>query len=87
VSAGLRDVLGMTQWRKEHPKAHGMRNELVEELIFSSASESWTGLGIECGGGDRNPERDHEKGRTGEERRRSWERRPEGSARSSRAVQ
>ncbi len=21
VSAGLRDVLGMTQWRKEHPKA------------------------------------------------------------------
>jgi hypothetical protein len=21
VSAGLQDVLGMTQWRKEHPKA------------------------------------------------------------------
>jgi len=34
VSAGLRDVLGMTQWRKEHPKATWAEIEAaVDELI------------------------------------------------------
>jgi hypothetical protein len=67
-------------------KAHGMRNELVEELISESASESWTGLGIECGKGGRNRGREHEKGGKGEERRQSRERRPKGSTRRSRAI-
>src|SRR2546427_11366329 len=34
VSAGLRDVLGMTQWRKEHPKATWAEIEaMVDERI------------------------------------------------------
>ncbi len=34
VSAGLRDVLGMTQWRKEHPKATWAEIEaVVDERI------------------------------------------------------
>src|SRR5258708_39514318 len=31
VSAGLRDVLGMTQWRKEHPKATWAEIEAAAE--------------------------------------------------------
>jgi hypothetical protein len=34
VSAGLQDVLGMTQWRKEHPKATWAKiDEAVDERI------------------------------------------------------
>jgi hypothetical protein len=46
VSAGLRDVLGMTQWRKEHPKAtwaeieaavderiNQLRAQLIEDVV------------------------------------------------------
>ncbi len=34
VSAGLRDVLGITQWRKDHPKATWAEIEaLVDERL------------------------------------------------------
>src|SRR5438270_11835531 len=46
VSAGLRDLLGMSEWRKEHPKAtwaeieaavdeqmHQVRAQLLEDLV------------------------------------------------------
>src|SRR5437588_3697383 len=54
VSAGLRDVLGMTQWRKEHPHAtwaeieaavderiNQLRAQLIEDVVLMGASESW----------------------------------------------
>src|ERR1700731_3461684 len=54
VSAGLRDLLGMTQWRKEHPKAtwaeieaagdgqmHQVRAQLLQELVQMGESEDW----------------------------------------------
>src|SRR5438128_12523078 len=54
VSAGLQDVLGMTQWRKEHPKAtwqeieaavderiNQMRSQLIEYIMQMSDSEYW----------------------------------------------
>src|ERR1700738_257753 len=52
VSAGLRDVLGMTQWRKEHPHAtwaeieaavdeqiNQLRAQLLQDLM--QIGESW----------------------------------------------
>ncbi len=57
VSAGLRDVLGMTQWRKEHPKAtwaeieaavdeqiNQLRAELIQELVQMGEGEDWREL-------------------------------------------
>src|SRR2546426_8057973 len=54
VSAGLRDVLGMTQWRKEHPHAtwaeieaavderiNQLRAQLIQDLVQMGASEEW----------------------------------------------
>jgi RNase P subunit RPR2 len=54
VSAGLGDVLGMTQWRKEHPKAtwaeieaavdeqiNQVRAQLIEDLVQMGESEDW----------------------------------------------
>jgi hypothetical protein len=54
VSAGLRDVLGMTQWRKDHPKAtwaqmeaavderiHQLRAQLIQDLVQMGESEDW----------------------------------------------
>ena len=54
VSAGLRDVLGMTQWRKEHPKAtwaeieavvderiNQVRAQLIQDLVQMGESEAW----------------------------------------------
>jgi hypothetical protein len=54
VSAGLRDVLGMTQWRKEHPHAtwaeieaavdeqmNQVRAQLLQELVQMGESEDW----------------------------------------------
>jgi hypothetical protein len=54
VSAGLRDVLGMTQWRQEHPKAtwaeieaavderiNQVRAQLLEDLVPLGESEGW----------------------------------------------
>jgi len=54
VSAGLQDVLGMTQWRKEHPKAtwqeietavderiNQLRAQLIEDLVQMGESEGW----------------------------------------------
>src|SRR5258706_10088939 len=54
VSAGLRDVLGMTQWRKEHPKAtwaeieaavderiNQVRAQLIEDMVQMGESEPW----------------------------------------------
>src|SRR2546423_3791271 len=54
VSAGLRDVLGMTQWRKEHPHAtwaeieaavdeqmSQVRAQLLQELVQMWESEDW----------------------------------------------
>jgi hypothetical protein len=55
VSAGLQDVLGMTQWRKEHPKAtwqeietavderiNQLRAQLIEDLVqMGETEEGW----------------------------------------------
>src|SRR5947199_10822286 len=54
VSAGLRDVLGMTHWRKEHPKAtwaeieaavderiNQLRAQLIEDVVQMGEAESW----------------------------------------------
>src|SRR3954454_14488512 len=54
VSAGLQDLLGMTEWRKEHPKAtwaeieaavdeqmHQVRAQLIQELVQMGESEDW----------------------------------------------
>ena len=54
VSAGLRDMLGMTQWRKEHPKAtwaeieaavderiNQLRAQLIEDVVQMGETESW----------------------------------------------
>src|SRR5947209_7461593 len=54
VSAGLRDVLGMTEWRKEHPQAtwaeieaavdeqmNQVRAQLLQELVQMGESEDW----------------------------------------------
>jgi hypothetical protein len=58
VSAGLQDVLGMTQWRKEHPKAtwneieaavderiNQLRAQMIEDLVQMGESESWSQKG------------------------------------------
>jgi hypothetical protein len=55
VSAGLRDVLGMTQWRKEHPKAtwaeieaavderiNQVRAQLIQDVVQMGESEDWS---------------------------------------------
>jgi hypothetical protein len=55
VSAGLRDVLGMTQWRKEHPKAtwaeieaavdeqiNQLRAQLIQDVVQLGESEEWS---------------------------------------------
>ena len=55
VSAGLRDVLGMTQWRKEHPKAtwaeieaavderiNQLRAQLIEDVVQLGETEEWS---------------------------------------------
>lgn len=54
VSAGLRDVLGMTQWRKEHPHAtwaeieaavderiNQLRAQLIQDVVQMGESEEW----------------------------------------------
>jgi hypothetical protein len=54
VSAGLQDVLGMTQWRQEHPKAtwqeieaavderiNQLRAQLIEDLVQMGETEGW----------------------------------------------
>ena len=55
VSAGLRDVLGMTQWRKEHPQAtwaeieamvdeqiHQLRAQLIQDVVLLGEGEDWS---------------------------------------------
>ena len=55
VSAGLRDVLGMTQWRKEHPHAtwaeieaavdermNQLRAQVLQEVVQMGESEEWS---------------------------------------------
>ena len=55
VSAGLRDVLGMTQWRKEHPQAtwaeieaavdeqmNQLRAQLIQDLVQMSETADWS---------------------------------------------
>ena len=57
LSAGLQDVLGMTQWRKEHPKAtwaqieaavdkqiNQLRAQLIQDLVQMGESEDWRQL-------------------------------------------
>jgi len=57
VSAGLRDVLGMTEWRKEHPKAtwaeieaavdermNQLRAQLLQEVVQMGETEAWNQL-------------------------------------------
>ena len=57
VSAGLRDMLGMAQWRKAHPKAtwaeieaevdeqiNQLRAQLLQELVQMGESEDWREL-------------------------------------------
>jgi hypothetical protein len=55
VSAGLQDVLGMTQWRKEHPHAtwaeieaavdermNQLRAQLIEDVVQMGQTQGWT---------------------------------------------
>src|SRR5260370_3154187 len=55
VSAGLRDVLGMTQWRKEHPHAtwaeieaavdeqiNQLRAQLLQDVVQMGETEDWS---------------------------------------------
>ena|SRR5438128_268404 len=55
VSGGLQDVLGMTQWRKEHPQAtwaeieaavdeqiNQLRAQLIQDLVQMGESEDWS---------------------------------------------
>ncbi len=55
VSAGLRDVLGITQWRKEHPKAtwaeieaaieeqiNQLRAQLLQDVVQMGETEEWS---------------------------------------------
>ena len=54
VSAGLRDVLGMTHWRKEHPRAtwaeieaavdeqiNQLRAQLIQDMVQMGETEEW----------------------------------------------
>ncbi len=60
VSAGLRDTLGLTQWRKEHPKATWaeiesaideqmmqVRAQLIQDVVQMGESERWKELAEE----------------------------------------
>ena len=60
VSAGLRDLLGMSQWRKEHPQAtwaeieaavdeqmNQVRAQLLQDLVQMGESEDWRKLPAE----------------------------------------
>src|SRR5438067_2933082 len=55
VSAGLRDMLGITQWRKEHPKAtwaeieaaideqiNQVRAQVIQDVVQVGESEEWS---------------------------------------------
>jgi hypothetical protein len=55
VSAGLQDVLGMTQWRAAHPQAtlreiedavdaqvNQLRAQLIQELVQMGEAEEWS---------------------------------------------
>jgi hypothetical protein len=55
VSAGLQDVLGMTHWRQEHPRAtlreieaavdermNQLRAQLIQELVHMSEGGEWS---------------------------------------------
>jgi len=55
VSAGLQDVLGLTQWRKEHPKAtwaeieaavdeqiNRLRAQLLQDVVQMGEREDWS---------------------------------------------
>ncbi len=55
VSAGLRDVLGLTQWRQEHPQAtwaeieavvdermNHLRAQVLQEVVQMGESEEWS---------------------------------------------
>ncbi len=55
VSAGLRDVLGMTHWRKEHPKAtwaeieaavdermNQLRAQVLQDVVLMGETEGWS---------------------------------------------
>src|SRR5215471_18599720 len=57
VSAGLRDLLGITQWRKEHPKAtwaeieaaideqmKQVRAQLIQDVVQMGEPEKWSEL-------------------------------------------
>ena len=57
VSAGLRDVLGMTAWRKAHPRAtwaeieaavdeqiNQLRAQLLQDLVQMGGDEDWRKL-------------------------------------------
>ncbi len=57
VSAGLRDMLGISQWRKEHPKAmwaeieaaideqmQQVRAQLIQDVVQMGESENWREL-------------------------------------------
>ena len=55
VSAGLQDVLGITQWREEHPKAtwaeiealideriNHLRAQLIQDVVQMGVTEEWS---------------------------------------------
>jgi hypothetical protein len=60
VSAGLRDMLGISQWRKEHPRAtwaeieaaideqlKQVRAQLIQDVVQMEESENWSELAEE----------------------------------------
>jgi len=60
VSAGLRDMLGITQWRKEHPKAtwaeieaaideqiNQVRAQLIQDVVQMEESKEWSEMSEE----------------------------------------
>jgi hypothetical protein len=76
-SASLRSRRRMTT-----PKAHELRNEIVEELISAQVSKSGANLDVEIVRGNRSSSMGNEKGRKEVERRQSEEKGNGGTARN-----
>ena len=60
VSTALQDVLGMTQWRKEHPKAtlreieeavdervNQLRAQLIQDVVQMAQTQAWSEIAQE----------------------------------------
>src|SRR5260221_10848942 len=68
VSAGLRDALGMTQWRKEHPKATWAEIEAAVDERINQLRGQLIQEGVQMGGtgeGSQKPEAERPRWATG----------------------